>query len=74
MLFINLDQWNICFGQQQAGGGIICLEGGQSLQKKPFIFLHSAEEAFLLCEQLTYYFSSWFWEMSNNEAYVRSVS
>jgi len=32
-----------------------------------------ADEAFLLCEQLTYYFS-WFWQMSNNEAYMRSVS
>lgn len=33
-----------------------------------------ADEALLLCEQLAYYFSSWFWEMSNSEAYMRSVS
>jgi len=29
-----------CFGQRQPGGGIVCLEGGQSLQKKASIFLH----------------------------------
>lgn len=39
VLFINLDQRNICFGQQQIGGGIICLEDGQSLQMKTFVFL-----------------------------------
>lgn len=31
MLFINLDQLNICFEQQQSEVGIIWLEGGQSL-------------------------------------------
>lgn len=72
MLFINLDQLNICFEQQQSEVGIIWLEGGQSLSS--YILLMDADETFLLCEQLIYYFSSSFWEMCNNEACMRLVS